>query len=107
MTESFISVVNGPDATRSLAYATFAAAFEYPDRDRLETIRSGALADALRQLLSSIYPGLVEDADWDALRDAGPDDDALQVEFTRLFDVGEEGPGCPMNESGYGGGGMG
>ena len=39
------------DASRSLVYAAFAAAFAYPDREGMEAIRSGALAGALRQLL--------------------------------------------------------
>ncbi|QDX80741.1 hypothetical protein B9N43_05470 [Denitratisoma sp. DHT3] len=94
----------GADASRSLAYAAFATAFAYPDREGLEAIRSGVLADALRQLLGLLVPRLEEDTDWAALRDAGPDDDALQVDFTRLFDAGPDGPDCPMNGSHYGGG---
>lgn len=89
------------DATRSLTYAAFATAYTYPDQEGLEVIRSGALADALRQLLSAIDPRLVEGTDWEALRDAGPDDDALQVDFTRLFDAGEDGPECSLNGGRY------
>lgn len=76
----------GTDALRSLIYRSFAAAFEYPDCDALAAIRDGAVAEALR--------------------DAGPDDDALQVEFTRLFEAGEAGPCCPLHGGHYGGGGM-
>lgn len=92
----------GIDATRSLAYAALAAAFAYPDGEGLDVIRSGALANALRQLLTPLYPELAADANWDALRETGPDDDALQVDFTRLFDAGDEGPQCPLNGSHYG-----
>lgn len=106
MTQDSIRASSGPDATRSLTYAAFATAFSYPDQEGLDTIRSGTLADALRQLLGSLDPGLAQDTDWAALRDAGPDDDALQVDFTRLFDVGENGPDCPLNGSHYGGGEM-
>jgi DMSO reductase family type II enzyme chaperone len=86
-------------ALRSLAYATFAAAYEYPDEEYLQAIRAGTLADKLRELLSAINFQLVEGADWQALRDAGADDDALQIEFTRLFDVGGSSPPCAL----YGG----
>lgn len=98
--------ITGPDATRSLTYAAFAAAFEYPNTDTLDAIRSGAVADTLRQLLSGIDARLAAEVDWDALRDAGPDADALQVDYTRLFDAGEDGPGCSMNGSAYGGANM-
>lgn len=104
MTHNMTQAISGPDATRSLTYAAFATAFGYPDQDGLDTIRSGALADALNQLLTTLDPQLVSGADWEALRDAGPDDDALQVDFTRLFDAGEDGPDCPMNGSHYHGG---
>lgn len=86
-------------ALRSLAYATFAAAFEYPDMEFLEAISTGSLADKLRELLLEIDPRLVEGVDWQALRDTGTDDDALQVEFTHLFDVGGSSPPCAL----YGG----
>lgn len=92
-------------ALRSMLYRSFATAFEYPDCEALEVIRDGALAEALRQMLGAVDPALVADADWAALRDAGPDDDALQVEFTRLFDAGEAGPSCPLHGGHYGGGG--
>lgn len=101
MTQDSTQGGSGPDATRSLTYAAFATAFDYPDREGLDAIRSGALADALHQLLATLDPALTKDADWEALRDGGPDDDALQVDFTRLFDAGEDGPDCPMNGSHY------
>lgn len=91
-------------ALRSLLYRSFAIAFEYPDREALEIIREGALAEALRQMLGALDPQLVQDVDWSALRDAGPDDDSLQVEFTRLFEAGEAGPSCPLHGGHYGGG---
>lgn len=91
-------------ALRSLLYRSFATAFEYPDRDTLGIIREGALADALRQMLGALDLDLVKEIDWGALCDAGPDDDALQVEFTRLFEAGEAGPNCPLREGHYGGG---
>ena len=86
-------------ALRSLAYTSFAAAFEYPEAELLDAIRTGKLADKFRELLSAIDPKLVAAVNWDALRDAGADDDELKIEFTRLFDVGGSSPPCAL----YGG----
>ncbi|MBK6402600.1 MAG: molecular chaperone TorD family protein [Rhodocyclaceae bacterium] len=96
----------GQDAARSLAYATFARAFRYPDHEALGVIRDGALVAVLRQLLGVVANDLVADTDWDALQDGGPDNDSLQEEFTRLFDTGEQGPACPLNGSQYRGSAM-
>ncbi len=94
------------DASRSLVYAAFAAAFAYPDREGMEAIRSGALAGALRQLLGAVDPELPEGVDWAALQDCGADDEFLPVEFTRLFAAGENGPCCPLEGRCYGSAGM-
>jgi len=83
-------------AARSLAYSVFARMFEYPDGEQGETIRSGELATLLGEALVAVDPALGEVANWDALRDAGADDD-LAVEFTRLFDVGAGAPPCPLH----------
>jgi DMSO reductase family type II enzyme chaperone len=85
-------------AARSRAYGTFAEAFEYPDEELYEVIRSETLANTLREILEAVDPSLTEGADWQALAQAGEKDD-LAVEFTRLFDVGTSGPPCPL----YGG----
>jgi hypothetical protein len=85
-------------AARSRAYATFAEAFEYPDAELYEAVRSGAFSRALRDVLAAVHPSLVDDLDAAALSEAGEADD-LAVEFTRLFDVGASGPPCPL----YGG----
>lgn len=94
------------DASRSLVYAAFAAAFAYPDREGMEAIRSGALAGALRQLLGAVDPELPKGVDWAALQDCGADDEFLPVEFTRLFAAGENGPCCPLEGRCYGSAGM-
>lgn len=94
------------DASRSLSYLTFATAFAYPDQEGLQAIRAGELAGALRHLLGSIDPALLADTDWEALGDAGPDDETLLVEFTRLFEAGPDGPDCPLNGARYRGGSM-
>jgi DMSO reductase family type II enzyme chaperone len=86
-------------AKRCLVYATFAAAFEYPDSEMVEAVRSGKLAENFKEVITAVDPALAQDADWQALSDAGQTDDDLMVEFTRLFDAGTAGPPCAL----YGG----
>ena len=90
---------------RSRVYAAFAEMFEYPDEEYVEAVRSGTLAEALREVLANVDPSLVEGADsnWEALSNAGDGEDDLAVEFTRLFDVGASGPPCPLYGGLYGG----
>jgi DMSO reductase family type II enzyme chaperone len=86
-------------AKRSMVYTSFAAAFEYPDKDWVEEIGSGAIAECFKQLFAEIDTKLLDGVDWDALSDTGSKDDDLMVEFTRLFDAGVAGPPCSL----YGG----
>lgn len=90
------------DASRSLVYAAFATAFSHPDREGMDAIRSGVLAGALRQLLGAVDPALLAGVDWEALQDCGADEEALPVEFTRLFEAGENGPCCSLEGRSYG-----
>jgi DMSO reductase family type II enzyme chaperone len=89
-------------AARSRAYGAFTQALAYPDGEQCEMIRSGVLANGLREVLEAAAPALVDAADWEALAEAGGEDD-LAVEFTRLFDVGASGPPCPLYGGLYGG----
>jgi DMSO reductase family type II enzyme chaperone len=89
-------------AARSRGYRILAAAFDYPEGEMGEAIRSGEIAQALREGLGAVDPALGADVAWDELCDAGNDDD-LAVEFTRLFDVGTSGPPCPLYGGLYGG----
>jgi DMSO reductase family type II enzyme chaperone len=89
-------------AARSHAYGLFMAAFDYPVGEACDLIRSGDLATGLRDTLTVIDPQLVVDVDGGALADAG-DDDALAIEYTRLFDAGAGGPPCPLYGGVYGG----
>jgi DMSO reductase family type II enzyme chaperone len=89
-------------AARSRAFGLFAAAIEYPEGGLLEDIRGGRLAEALAEALGALDPGLVEEIDWDALRDGGEGEE-LAIEFTRLFDVGVSGPPCSLYGGVYGG----
>ena len=89
-------------AARSHAYRLFAEAFEYPDESRVDMIRQGKLAEALGEALGALDPKLVDEIDWDALRDPGQKDD-LAIEHTRLFEVGVSGPPCPLCGGLYGG----
>ncbi len=94
------------DASRSLVYAAFTAAFSHPDHEGMDAIRSGVLAGALRQLLGAVDPALLVGVDWEALQDCGAHDEFLPVEFTRLFVAGENGPCCSLEGRCYGSAGM-
>ncbi len=98
MAQLAIEATNEASALRSLVYASFAAAFDYPDAPMLDAVRSGAFAAALKQLLEAVDPGLGGKVDWGALRDAGGSDDDLLAEYTRLFIAGNEGPACALEE---------
>jgi DMSO reductase family type II enzyme chaperone len=89
-------------AARSVGYRLFSEALDYPDELLLEEIREGRLARALEELLQGLGRELAAAVDWDALRDAGVEDE-LQIEYTRLFDVGAAGPPCPLYGGLYGG----
>ncbi len=78
-------------ANRSRIYQIFALATQYPDAEWVDAVRQGEFADALVPLLAAIDESLLADLDREALADAGPNDDALAVEYTRLFDVGPGG----------------
>ena len=99
MVEEIMVNSSGLSAKRCLVYATFAAAFEYPDSEMVEAVRSGKLAEKFREAISAVDPVVAQEADWQALSDAGTADDDLMVEFTRLFDAGTAGPPCAL----YGG----
>ena len=103
MNEQTLTELMGEDektaAARSRTYELFAHLFEYPDQSFGEAIRSGELAETIRQTLSVLDPSLLEGSDWDALGNAGEGEDDLAIEYTRLFDVGASGPPCPL----YGG----
>lgn len=106
MVEESLESLTNPEAARaaarSRAYAAFAQAFEYPDEQFCEDIRTGALREALRSILAATSPVAAESVDWNALADAGNADD-LMIEYTRLFDVGASGPPCPLYGGLYGG----
>ncbi len=77
-------------ATRSALYALFAFMFAYPDADWVAAIRAGEVAQRMAELCAGIDvvspPPL--NPDRNALANAGSDDDALAIEYTRLFDTG-------------------
>ncbi len=72
--------------TRSQGYALFALVFTYPDADWVAAIRAGELAQRLAEL--GVLFGATPQPDRVALSDAGLSEDALAIEYTRLFDTG-------------------
>jgi DMSO reductase family type II enzyme chaperone len=105
MNGAVLGALSNPDArlaaARSRAYAVFAELFDYPDQELCRSIRDGAIALALREVLAEVHPALAE-GDFTGLAEPGPDDE-LAVEYTRLFDVGAGAPPCPLYEGVYGG----
>jgi DMSO reductase family type II enzyme chaperone len=87
---------------RSRGYLVLARLFDYPDAELGRALRTGELAERLREVLAEVDPALAEELDTSALAAAGEDDE-LEVEFTRLFDVGPGGPPCPLYGGLYGG----
>ncbi len=85
---------------RSFAYGLMAATFDYPDKEFTELIHNKQLSDQCKTILCDIYPALKEDIDWTLLT-TQDDKETLQVEFSRLFDVGASGPPCPLNGGVY------
>ncbi len=101
MTEPATTTPNQSHALRSLTYASFVAALDYPGEDLLGAVRGGDFAAALRQLLDAVDPAICEGVDWSALHDAGAGDETLMVEYTRLFLAGEDGPACGLDEGSH------
>jgi DMSO reductase family type II enzyme chaperone len=96
--ELAVNSANATCALRSLVYASFVEAFEYPGPEMLDAIRSGAFAVALQRLLEALDPCFVDGMNWDALRDEDHCDDDLLAEYTRLFIAGADGPACALEE---------
>ena len=88
-------------SARSRAYLLVVRAFDYPDQEFVEVVRSGLMARALQEALVGVHPEMA-DADWSGLADAGVTDEDLAIEYTRLFDVGTGGPPCPLCGGLYG-----
>jgi len=93
----------GPErqtARRSDLYRLLAAAFCFPTQELVEAVASGDLRVALAEAGAGLPYPLESPADDPRLADAGPDADALEIEYIRLFDVGTGGgPPCAL----YGG----
>jgi DMSO reductase family type II enzyme chaperone len=105
--QATISELASPEARlaveRSRAYRFFAESFGYPDEALRDAIADGTLSKGLQTILEASAQPLVEEVDWDALRDSGSGHDDLQIEYTRLFDVGASGPPCSLHGGLYGG----
>ncbi len=94
-----VEMATGRTAARSALYGLLAEGFRYPRGDVLEVIRSGELARRLEEWTARLDPALASRVDWNALADPGGSDEALPIEFTRLFDPGTAAPLCSL----YGG----
>jgi DMSO reductase family type II enzyme chaperone len=90
-------------AARSQTYRFFAEALEYPDAEAREAIADGTLSVILRDIFAASASSLLQEVDWEALGQVGDEEDALQIGYTKLFDVGASGPPCPLHGGLYGG----
>jgi len=90
-------------ARRGQAYGFLAAVLEYPEGELTGLIRDGTVAQRAREILCAAFPDMEDAIDWDALKNAGNDDD-LPTEYTRLFNLPGPGRGplCPLNSRVYG-----
>ncbi|MBW2713017.1 MAG: hypothetical protein JRC77_04630, partial [Deltaproteobacteria bacterium] len=52
-------------AARSTTYGALSECFLYPDAELIDMIKSGAIADRLRELLTIVDPAMVEQVNWD------------------------------------------
>jgi len=96
-TSNSVTADNAITLKRSHAWGFLTAAMEYPEGELAALIRAGDIEKKARELFCDIYPELAEEINWNALSDAGKDDE-LSVEYTRLFDVGgSDGPFCCLN----------
>lgn len=87
-------------AGRSYAYGIIAATFDYPDTGFFDLVSSGKLARQLHDAFTAIYPQLENSVEWDKLSSSASCEE-MEVEFSRLFDVGASGPPCPLNAGIY------
>ncbi|CAB1370474.1 conserved protein of unknown function [Denitratisoma oestradiolicum] len=93
----FVDRASSPAALVSYLYGLLGECFGYPDADLVESIRSGALRQQLQNLCFALDKGLCLGLDLSPLHDAEATEDALAVEYTRLFDAGAHGTGCSLN----------
>ena len=84
----------GQPVPRAESFELLARAFRYPDIDLCADLR-GALQDRLEAAIHDLG-ALATPAP--APVSAAPDIEALQVEYTRLFDAGPDGPLSSLNE---------
>lgn len=85
---------------RSFAYSLIAATLDYPDHEFTRLVSEGKLAEQLKTSLCAIHPDMEQQIDWPLLA-ISDNEDALLVEYSRLFDVGASGPPCPLNAGAY------
>lgn len=84
-------------ARRSDLYRLLATAFTFPSDDFARTIADGDLRGALEQAAAGLPYTLEGDRSVSGLSDRGEDDDALEIDYVRLFDVGGGGgPPCSL-----------
>lgn len=82
---------------RSRLFGLLGECFTYPDAEFVAAVADGSLAALLATLCDAIDPRLRAGLDLAPLADPALQLEALAVEYTRLFDAGARGTGCPLN----------
>ncbi len=82
---------------RSRLYGLLGECFTYPDAEFVAAVADGSLAALLATLCDAIDPQLRAGLDLAPLADPALQLEPLAVEYTRLFDAGARGTGCPLN----------
>ncbi len=84
-------------ARRSDLYRLLATAFAFPSDEFARAIADGDLRGALDQAVAGLPYTFEGERSASGLSDRGEDDDALEVDYVRLFDVGGGGgPPCSL-----------
>ena len=85
---------------RSFAYNLIASTLDYPDTEFAQLVSDGKLGKQFKTTFCAIYPEMEQEIDWPSLAINNTGED-LEVEYSRLFDVGASGPPCPLNSGAY------
>jgi len=84
-------------ARRSDFYRLLATAFAFPSEELTRAVAAGEVRGALDEAAAGLPYTLDYGRSVPGLSEAGPEDDALEVDYIRLFDVGPgSGPPCPL-----------
>jgi len=98
--EGFQKVGKAEAAARSQLYLLFSESFQVPDEESYDDVRSGQLREWVLEAIGRL-PYTFDVREKVELLTTDTDYEDFNSEFMRLFELGNPGPPCPLNESGY------